>query len=112
MAMQATRAHPNVIDFQDRVKELRSRTAKDVAEDLSLQIRTVDNRWHQKAIGGLRSKCGGQDLTHVDNRYRPIRNESYLGDLCEDGCFSDYELTVLKPAAEQQAHDDDDTLQR
>lgn len=113
MAMHAaTRAHSNVIDFDARVKDLRSRTAKEVAEDLEVQVRTVDGAWHQKAIGGKRSKCGEQDLTHVDNRYCPVRAESYLGRLCSDGCFSEYEITVLKPAAEEKAREEDETDQR
>lgn len=60
----------------------------DDPEDLEVQIRlTPQGEWHRRAFGG-----GG----HLTACGKPggymIRDESYAGDLCRDGCYSQYEL--------------------
>jgi hypothetical protein len=81
------------------------------AEDLTVQVKLALNGcWHRKAIGGKQTACG-----------RPLggwasRDESYAGLLCEEGCFSPYEMHELARLAASK--DDDyvpdghDTLKR
>ena len=81
---------------------------RDNQEDLTVQVKlTLNGCWHKKAIGGRFTACG-----------RPLggyasRDESYAGNLCEDGCFSQLErLELARLANEDDArnkhYDDDD----
>jgi hypothetical protein len=69
-------------------------------EDLTVQVKlTLNGCWHRKAIGGKHTACG-----------KPLggwasRDESYAGLLCEEGCFSPYEMHEL---ARLPASKDDD----
>lgn len=59
-------------------------------QDLTVQVKLGPKGcWHRKAIGGKQTACG-----------RPLggyasRDESYAGDLCDEGCFSRHELHEL-----------------
>jgi hypothetical protein len=74
----------------------------DTDEDLTVQVR-IDGVWHRKAIGGRSTACG--QLIHY--RHVEPRKESYLGHLCTDGCFSDFEL--LQSRRENEKHWEDVT---
>lgn len=60
--------------------------------DLEVQVRLApdDRTWHRKAIGGQYTACGRL------GGYAS-RDESYEGQLCDDGCFSRFELGVQAP---------------
>ena len=66
----------------------------DRREDLDVQVKLAMNgEWHRKAVGGLFTACG-----------RPLggyaaRPEQYDGAMCEHGCFSVYELSLIPTRA-------------
>lgn len=66
---------------------------------LDVQVQVDDEQWHRKAVGGLETACG---LTINYARILGIRSESYLGKLCEIGCFSHHELDVLAVRARER----------
>ena len=79
------------------------------SEDLTVQVRIADadgnvTCWHRKAIGGKTTACG-QPIAY--RHYVALRAETYLGHLCSDGCFSDFEL--LQSRRENQLHWEDVT---
>lgn len=79
----------------------------DRPEDLTVQHRTNSKEWHRPAVGGLYTACGQK----MDHRLSGgIRGETYEGDLCQDGCFSPFELgislKVNKEAAERRAREE------
>ena len=58
-------------------------------EDLQVQVRIDGSAWHRKMIGGLRTACDKA----IDPRFPgSLRHESYLDELCTDGCYSKVEL--------------------
>ena len=58
--------------------------------DLTVQVKlTLKGCWHRKAIGGKHTACGKPLGGYAS------RDESYAGDLCEDGCFAPFELLEL-----------------
>ena len=67
-------------------------------DDVLQQVKAhPDGAWCKPAVGRAVTCCG-----KVLGAYA-LRDESYLGALCIDGCFSPYELAVLAPAARQAA---------
>lgn len=56
---------------------------------MQVLLDTADGRWHRPAIGtgGRRVACGKDVPVRATNR-----KETYEGALCEDGCFSPWEL--------------------
>lgn len=72
--------------------------------DLSVQVKlTIDGEWHRKAIGGRRTACGRALGGYAS------RDESYVGTLCDEGCFSEFERVELARASD--ADDDDAHLE-
>lgn len=66
-------------------------------EDLEVHVKlTRTGAWHRKAIGGATTACG-----HVLGGYA-VREESYEGQLCRDGCFTAYELAQVPPVPERR----------
>jgi hypothetical protein len=67
----------------------------DRREDLDVQVKLgIKGPWHEKAIGGEYTKCG-KPLNGYATRqraYGPLRR-----DMCEDGCFTEFELSNLLP---------------
>ena len=60
-------------------------------EDLTVQQRVDSSAWHRRAIGGEVTACGKP----IDHRVNMgLRHESYLGQLCREGCFSAFELEM------------------
>jgi hypothetical protein len=72
----------------------------DRREDLSVQVKlTPHGEWHRKAVGGARTACGralGGYATRI---------EQYMGKLCEDGCFSKWEISQIPTPAPDDAPD-------
>lgn len=61
-------------------------------EDLTVQVKlTRTGVWHRKLIGGGSTACGRPLGGYA------VRDESYEGDLCRDGCFSAYEVAIAPP---------------
>ncbi len=48
-------------------------------------------RWCNPAVGRAFTRCGKPLGAYA------LRDETYLGDLCLDGCFTHFELNVLAP---------------
>lgn len=69
-------------------RELRASRAVPV-EDLTVQVKvTPAGPWHRKAIGGHLTACG------IRLGGFASRDESYVGLLCQDGCFSRFEREI------------------
>jgi hypothetical protein len=59
--------------------------------DAEMHIHLDDGRWHREICGGSSVACGGT----VNLRLRQLRRQSILtGSLCQDGCFSSFELAL------------------
>lgn len=57
--------------------------------------------WCKPAVGRAMTCCGKPLAAYL------LRDESYLGELCGDGCFAPYELAVLAPQAREAKLDED-----
>lgn len=73
------------------------------AEDLEVQQRIDGSAWHRRAIGGRETACGRP--IHAGNNLG-MRHESYLGELCSDGCYSRHELDLSAEANAAQREQD------
>lgn len=72
-----------VVDLEDR------------REDLTVQVRmTLGGEWHRKAVGGMHTACG-QVLNGYATRFETYGHS--LAELCKDGCFTKFELTLVTP---------------
>lgn len=70
------------------------------AEDLEMQVRVDGSTWHRKAVGGHQTACG----LAINYRHTVgLRHESYLGQICRDGCYSSYELSESDRLNEEAA---------
>lgn len=54
-----------------------------------MQARADGSAWHRRIVGGTTTACG----LPLDFQ-QSLRHESYLGELCTDGCFTALELDI------------------
>jgi hypothetical protein len=68
-------------------------------DDDDVQVMLDSNAWHRQAAGLPETACG----LKIDYRYTVgVRASSYLGRLCDRGCFSPHELTEIAPRLTEQ----------
>jgi hypothetical protein len=92
-------AHDEYADVQLREAPLAIPTPDEPEEEVPQQVKAAPKGcWCNPAVGRGVTKCGKS----LNGGYT-LRDESYLGELCKDGCFSDYEWTHLIPAAREAA---------
>lgn len=76
-----------MLDFHDEPTRDFSLDVATEPEDPSVQVKlTRTGVWHRKAIGGEVTACGRAMGGYA------VRDDSYDGDLCSEGCFSPYEI--------------------
>ena len=76
-------------------------------DDDAVQVMLDDGCWHRQASGMPETAC---DIKIDYRKSLGIRPSSYLGTLCQRGCFSHHELDVLAPRARAQ-HDAEQAAQ-
>lgn len=62
--------------------------------------------WHEMLIDRTRTKCGKPLGAYA------TRDATYAGRLCEDGCFSPYELNLARQLREQEEREAREDQQR
>lgn len=81
-----------VVDVEESLPISRPRTQ---TEDLTLQVHADDGRWHRRAVGvGGRFTACGETIALGS----AIRHEEYSEPLCDQGCFTTFELDLAAKA--------------
>lgn len=78
----------------------------DVGSDVELEepqmhVRGDDGAWHRRAIGHATTACG-KPIARLGQQ---LRHETYSGCLCDEGCFSNYELDLADRANAAEVRD-------